>query len=151
MNESEISETWPSGSEALAGEVPTGALQLNLSYETPPSEGLWTGFIDIELEGGSLVRIPYNYELVELEPEISFTTPENLTESNTPLPVNLHVRDIGIGFSLTEVSWEWPSNGTRFQADYVWAVDVNGTSHNLTSVWNGNTNQTSLILSGRFG
>ena len=145
MNDSEISETWPSGSEDLAGEVPTGALHLNLSYETPPSEGSWTGFVDIELEGGSLVRIPYNYELVELDPEISFTTPENLTESNTPLPVNLHVRDVGIGFSLAEVSWDWPSNGTRFQADYVWGVDVNGISHNLTSVWNENSNQTSLI------
>ena len=37
INESEIEAIWPSGSEVLDGAMPTGALELNLSYSRPPS------------------------------------------------------------------------------------------------------------------
>ena len=75
LNESVISDIWPSGSDSLGGRVPTGAVELNISYLRPPEEGNWTGFIDLSLEGGALLRLPYHYELVELDPEISFTAP----------------------------------------------------------------------------
>ena len=119
LNESVISDIWPSGSESLGGRVPAGAVELNISYQRPPEEGNWTGFIDLALEGGAIIRLPYHYELVELDPEISFTAPQNLTEANTQLPVKLHAVDIGIGFNLSHLTWKWPSNNTTFPADSV--------------------------------
>ena len=132
LNESVISDIWPSGSDSLGGRVPTGAVELNISYLRPPEEGNWTGFIDLSLEGGALIRLPYHYELVELDPEISFTAPQNLTETNTQLPIKLHAADIGIGFKLSHLTWTWPSNNTTFPADSVWGLSTNGTLHDLT-------------------
>ena len=146
MEESEIMSMWPSGSDALAGTIPSGALELNLTFQSPPGEGSWTGFVDIELEGGSMIRLPYNYELVELDPEISFTAPQNLTESNTQIPLTLHAMDIGVGFELSQLSWVWPPNNTSFSADHAWGVSSNGTSHDLTAHWNGLENSSNLPL-----
>ena len=146
LNESAISDIWPSGSESLGGRTPTGAVELNISYLRPPAEGNWTGFIDLSLEGGALIRLPYHYELIELEPDISFTAPQNLTESNTQVPINLHAIDIGIGFNLSELNWTWPSNNTTFPADSVWALSTNGTLHDLTSAWNGMENLSDNLL-----
>ena len=39
LNESEISDIWPIGSDSLGGRVPTGAVELNISYLRPPEEG----------------------------------------------------------------------------------------------------------------
>ena len=146
LNESVISDIWPSGSDSLGGRVPTGAVELNISYLRPPEEGNWTGFIDLSLEGGALIRLPYHYELVELDPEISFTAPQNLTETNTQLPIKLHAADIGIGFKLSHLTWTWPSNNTTFPADSVWGLSTNGTLHDLTSVWNGVGNLSDNLL-----
>ena len=146
LNDSEISTLWPSGSEDLAGEMPSGALELNLSFEAPPEEGKWTGFVDLELEGGALVRLPYNYDLVDLDPEISFNSPDNMTETNAALPLSLHARDIGVGFSLSNLTWNWPSNTTRFPAESAEGILVNGTHMNLTPYWNGIENQSNLSL-----
>ena len=55
------------------------------------------------LEGGALIGLPYEYELIELDPEIAFTSPENLTETNTQCRSSLHVRDIGAGFLLSDL------------------------------------------------
>ena len=146
LNESKIASIWPSGSESLGGMVPEGALELNLSFQRPPEEGNWTGFIDIVLEGGAMIRLPYQYELKELDPEISFTTPQNQTETNSQIPLNLHAIDIGIGFNISELSWTWPSNNTTFPADSVWGLRSNGSLHNLTQVWNGMVNDTDPVL-----
>ena len=147
LNESVISDIWPTGSDSLGGRVPTGAVELNISYLRPPEEGNWTGFIDLAIEGGALIRLPYHYELVELDPEISFAAPQNLTEANTQLPIILHASDIGIGFHLSHLNWTWPSNNTKFPADSVWGLSTNGTLHNLTSSWNGvdNISETPLL------
>ena len=146
LNESSIASMWPSGAESLGGMVPEGAIELNLSYQRPPGEGDWTGFIDIVLEGGAMIRLPYQYELVELDPEISFTTPQNLTETNSQVPVRLHAIDIGGGFNLSDLSWTWPSNNTTFPADSVWGMGVNGSMHDLTGAWNGIENVTEPAL-----
>ena len=142
LNESSIASIWPTGSESLGGMAPEGALELNLSFQRPPEEGNWTGFIDIVLEGGAMIRLPYEYELIELDPEISFTTPVNQTEANTQIPINLHAIDIGGGFNVSELSWTWPENNTTFPADSVWGLSTNGTLLELTHVWNGIGNET---------
>ena len=49
--------------------------------------------------------MPYIYELVDLDPELEFVTPENLTQTNVVLPISLHAKDIGSGFSLADLSW----------------------------------------------
>ena len=63
LNESSISATWPSGSESLGGLVPEGALEMNLSFQRPPEEGSWTGFIDLVREGGAVNRPPHEYNV----------------------------------------------------------------------------------------
>ena len=146
LNESSISATWPSGSESLGGLVPEGALEMNLSFQRPPEEGSWTGFIDLVLEGGAMIRLPYEYNLIELDPEISFTNPENLTETNSQIPLNLHARDIGIGFYLSDLSWPGNGNNSSYHADSVWAIGTNGTTLNLTASWNETGNVSSGLL-----
>ena len=89
-----------------------------------------------------MIRLPYEYELIELDPEISFTTPVNQTEANTQIPINLHAIDIGIGFNVSDLSWTWPENNTTFPADSVWGLSTNGTLLELTHVWNGTENDT---------
>ena len=146
LSEPEISSMWPAGSDALNGDVPNGALELNLTFDSPPEEGTWTGFVDIVLQGGATIRLPYKYDLVELDPEISFVTPENLTESNTQIPLSLHARDIGIGFGLHQLSWDWPSNNSTFPADNVWGISTDGSTHDLTPYWNGSETLQNLTL-----
>ena len=61
------------------------------------------GFIDITVEGAISLRLPYTYELVELDPEVSFEVPANLTQTNSVVPVRLHALDTGIGFRLADL------------------------------------------------
>ncbi len=140
LNASKISSRWPSGSPTLDGRVPAGALELNLSFDRPPREGSWLGFVDIEIEGGASIRLPYEYDLVETGPEISFTTPQNMTQANSSLPIQLHARDIGIGFYLSDLQCSIAnssSGSTSIPADSAWGVDTEGRYHNLTWLWNG--------------
>ena len=140
LNASQISSMWPSGSPTLDGRLPAGALELNLSFDRPPREGTWLGFVDIELEGGARIRLPYEYELIETDPEISFTIPQNMTQTNSSLPIRLHARDIGIGFYLSDLQCSLtnsPSGPTRIPAESAWGVDAEGRHHNLTWRWNG--------------
>ncbi len=140
LNASQISSIWPNGSPTLDGRIPAGALELNLSFDRPPRAGSWLGFVVIELEGGSSIRLPYEYELVELDPEISFTTPQNMTQTNASLSMQLHARDIGIGFYLSNLSWpvgNTLSATTNVISDSAWGLDTDGRNHNLTGIWNG--------------
>ena len=146
LDESAISSLWPNGSQALGGAIPEGALELNLSFQRPFGEGSWTGFVDIELQGGAKIRLPYQYDLLELDPEISFTSPENLTETNERLPISLHARDIGEGFYIENLSWNWPSNNSSFAAESAWGVSTNGSMVDLTGQWNGLENESSDLL-----
>ena len=105
FNQTEILSHWPNGSDTLAGAIPVDALELQLEYLMPPNEGFWEGHIEVTLEGGIPIRMPYIYELVDLNPELEFVTPENLTQTNVVLPISLHAKDTGSGFSLADLSW----------------------------------------------
>ena len=137
LTQGEIDAIWPNGSETLAGQVPASALQVNLAYEMPETAGIWTGFIDIIIEGDISLRLPYTYELVELDPEVDFEVPANLTQTNVTGPVRLHALDTGIGFSLDDLNWEPADEDTSVPvADLVEAIDTDGNHHNLTAIWN---------------
>jgi len=112
FNQTEILSHWPNGSDTLAGAIPVDALELQLEYLMPPSEGFWEGHIEVTLEGGIPIRMPYIYELVDLNPELEFITPENLTQTNVVLPISLHAKDTGSGFSLADLSWIGFNNTT---------------------------------------
>ena len=133
----EIDTIWPNGSETLAGLVPASAFQVNLSFDRPEYAGAWSGFIDITLEGQISFRMPYTYELVELDPEVSFVVPSNLTQTNVSVPIRLHALDTGIGFRLDDLNWDPVSQSTTIpEADLVEALDTTGSHHNLTAIWN---------------
>ena len=137
LTQGEIGAIWPNGSETLAGQVPVSALQVNLAFGIPEAAGIWTGFIDIIIEGDISLRLPYTYELVELDPEVNFEVPANLTQSNAIVPIRLHALDTGIGFSLDDLNWEPADEDTSVPlADLVEAIDTGGYHHNLTAIWN---------------
>jgi len=149
INETNIASIWPSGSEILDGEVPSGALELNLSFTRPPSEGVWTGFVDIWLEGGAKIRLPYGYELTDPSPQIQFSMPENLTQTNQRIPLSLNSTDLGAGFSIQDVDWylvESNETGHRVVADSAWALSTSGSLLNLTSAWNDEANSSGTPL-----
>jgi len=148
INETEIESLWPSGSTALGGEIPTGALEINLSYSRPPSEGSWTGFVEIWLEGGAKLRLPYKYDLVDQAPTIRFTMPDDLTQTNQQIPISLNSTDLGSGFRLQDVEWNLssPSNGSpTVLADSAWGLTTEGHLLNLTSVWNDQANISTVM------
>ena len=95
LSENEISSIWPNGSVALAL-----AIQVSLEFERPDTAGIWQGFVDVELVGGIDIRLPYTYELVELDPEVNFVMPENMSHHNQSTPVLVHAIDRGIGFQV---------------------------------------------------
>jgi len=137
LSATEIAAIWPNGSETLAGQAPASALQVNLSFERPKHAGFWTGFVDITVQDQISLRMPYTYELVELDPEVSFLVPSNLTQTNVSVPIRLHAMDTGIGFRLDDLNWEPMNEGTTIpEADLVEAFDTFGTYHNLTAIWN---------------
>ena len=96
LSENEISSIWPNGSVALAGENPTAAIQVSLEFERPDTAGIWQGFVDVELVGGIDIRLPYTYELVELDPEVNFVMPENMSHHNQSTPVLVHAIDLSL-------------------------------------------------------
>ena len=137
MTPGEIAALWPNGSETLAGQVPASAFQVNLAYERPAHAGVWTGHVEVVVEGGISLRLPYIYELAELDPEISFEVPENMTQTNTVVPIRIHALDTGIGFRLDDLNWIAANNQTSIpDADLVEALDTELSYHNLTELWN---------------
>tara|TARA_B100000029_G_scaffold516560_1_gene630908 strand:- start:1076 stop:5068 length:3993 start_codon:yes stop_codon:yes gene_type:complete len=137
MTQGEIASLWPNGSEALAGQIPASAFQVNLAYQRPAHAGVWTGHVEVLVEGGISLRLPYLYELAELDPEISFVVPENMSETNSIVPIRIHALDTGIGFRLDDLNWIPSDNQTSIPvADSVDAIDTNLAYHNLTEIWN---------------
>ena len=137
LSTTEINSIWPNGSLTLAGEVPQSAIQVNLAFLRPESAGIWMGHVEIELVGGISLKLPYEYVLAELAPEVDFIVPENLTHSNQILPVEIHALDTGIGFALDDLNWSPKNNLTTIpNADLVEAIDTDLNFHNLTSIWN---------------
>jgi len=147
LNQSDIANIWPNGSDTLAGDIPEGALELNIDYQMPESEGVWEGFVEITLEGGISMRLPFTYELIELDPEIEFVTPENLTQTNVTLPLSLHAKDIGSGFSIDALDWLGVSNSTLVpEATSVEATLWNLSSLDITQLWNSENHSSNLTF-----
>ena len=133
----EINSIWPNGSQTLAGNVPASAHQINLAFERPDFAGIWRGEVVISLVGGIELKLPYNYELLELDPIVEFSTPQNMTQTNELLPIEIHALDTGIGFSLDDLNWYSVDNQTIIpNADSVEGVDTTFVRHNLTEIWN---------------
>ena len=91
--------------------------------------------------------MPYIYELVDLEPELEFVTPENLTQTNVVLPISLHAKDIGSGFHLSDLTWSGLDNRTTVpNATTVEATLSNLTLINITSIWNSGNHTSNLTF-----
>ncbi len=133
----EINSVWPNGSETLAGNIPLSAHQVNLAFERPESAGVWKGEVEITLVGGIKLQLPYIYELLEIEPVVEFSTPENLTQTNEIIPIEISALDTGIGFALDDLNWYAMNNQTTIpSADIVEGIDTTFLHHNLTEIWN---------------
>ena len=134
INQSNILNSWPNGSSELNGEIPTSAWVLNLSMFRPSDSGIWSGTIDLTLDGGAEIRLKYIYNLIEQSPDLEFTFPDNGTITNTTKHVNLHVIDTDLGFNLTGLNWT--ENGVSELLNV--SVDVqylNGSFSNRTVEW----------------
>ena len=137
LSDLEINSIWPNGSQTLAGNVPASAHQINLAFERPDFAGIWRGEVVISLVGGIELKLPYNYELLELDPIVEFSTPQNMTQTNELLPIEIYALDTGIGFSLDDLNWYSVDNQTTIPiADSVEGVDTTFVRHNLTEIWN---------------
>ena len=91
--------------------------------------------------------MPFNYELVDLDPELEFVSPENLTQTNIVLPISLHAKDIGSGFSLSNFTWTGLDNNTSVpNATTVEATLSNLSSMDITSTWNSGNHNTNLTF-----
>ena len=108
-----------------------------MAFERPDFAGIWRGEVVISLVGGIELKLPYNYELLELDPIVEFSTPQNMTQTNELLPIEIHALDTGIGFSLDDLNWYPVDNQTTIpDADSVEGLDTNFVRHNLTGIWN---------------
>ena len=134
LNESNILNAWPNGSNELNGEVPTSAWILNLSMIRPSEAGIWSGTIDLTLGGGAEIRLKYMYNLVEKPPELDFKFPDNGTITNSTKPVSLHVYDTDLGFNLTGLNWTQNSISELMNVT-VDIQNVNGSFSNRTLDW----------------
>ena len=105
ISDSDIYNIWPNGSIDLNGETPESAWLLNLTMVRPEHSGIWSGTIDLILEGGAEIRLKYLYNLIESAPELEFTIPDNGTRTNQTKQVSLHVFDTDSGFNLTNLNW----------------------------------------------
>ena len=134
MNASNILNSWPNGSNELNGEIPTSAWILNLSMFRPSDSGIWSGTIDLTLEGGAEIRLKYIYNLIEKSPDLEFTFPDNGTITNTTKHVNLHLIDTDKGFNLTGLNWT--QNGVSELTNVtVDVLNLNGSFSNRTTEW----------------
>ena len=133
----EIDSIWPNGSQTLAGNIPSSAHQINLAFERPEAAGIWKGEVAITLVGGIKLQLPYTYELLELDPLVEFSTPDNLTQTNEILAIEIHALDTGIGFALDDLNW-YAMNNQSYppNADLVEGIDTTFIHHNLTEIWN---------------
>ena len=147
LDDAAIAALWPNGSAALAGAIPEGALELVLDIQMPETEGVWQGHVEVVLENGIDMRMPFTYELIDLDPQLVFVTPEDLTQTNVVLPLALHARDIGSGFRLSDLSWHGLDNATTVpnmtSAD---AILWNLTALDITDLWNSGNHSSNLTF-----
>ena len=137
LSKESIDELWPDGAIELGGAIPSSVLEVNIDFDIPDGEGSWMGYVDVTLEGNINFRLPYNYELINSDPVVSFLTPTNMTYSNEIIDITLHAIDIGVGFSLEDFICVPLSNGTgNLIAESAFGISTNGDILEITDAWN---------------
>ena len=144
LNHSEIQALYPNGSNALAGAIPDTVLELNLTWNRPSSAGIWGGFVDLTLDSGGLIRLPYSFNLVDPAPELSFSLP-NGTRTNQSLDISMLAFDQGTGFNLSGLDFDFDTqNYGELPTDMTFeATMINGENRDdLEGLWtHWNTNR----------
>ena len=119
LNQTQILSNYTNGSAALGGAMPTRVIELNLTWNRPTEAGVWGGFVDLTLDSGGLIRLPYSFVLIDPAPEISFSLP-NGTRTNQTLDISMHSYDQGTGFNISgmtfDVDSQWPGAPIPFSA-----------------------------------
>ena len=103
----------------------------------------WGGFVDLTLNSGGLIRLPYSFTLIDPAPEISFSLP-NGTRTNESIPIVMEALDQGTGFEISALSFDFDNqmagslpNSTTFET-----ISIDGTPRNdtldLWQHWNSN-------------
>ena len=143
LNTSEIQNLYPNGSNALAGAIPQTVLELNLTWVRPASAGIWGGFVDLTLDSGGLIRLPYSFTLIDPAPEISFSLP-NGTRTNQSLDISMYAIDQGTGLNLSGLTFDYDVqvNGHLPQGATFETQTIDGETRNdlvgLWTHWNSN-------------
>lgn len=143
LNETQILSNYTNGSNALGGMIPESVIELNLTWNRPQSAGIWGGFVDLTLNSGGLIRLPYSFTLIDPAPEISFSLP-NGTRTNESIPIVMEALDQGTGFEISALSFDFDNqmagslpNSTTFET-----ISIDGTPRNdtldLWQHWNSN-------------
>ena len=135
ISDSDIHNIWPNGSIDLNSETPESAWLLNLTMIMPEHSGIWSGTIDLIIEGGAEIRLKYLYNLIESAPELEFTIPDNGTRTNQTKQVSLHVFDTDSGFNLTNLNWT-QSGVSELVNVTVDVESVDGQKFNRSIEWN---------------
>ena len=129
---------YTNGSTALGGAIPTSVIELNLTWNRPENAGIWGGFVDLTLDSGGLIRLPYNFHLIDPAPEISFSIP-NGTRTNQTLDLSMHSYDQGTGFNISGMTFDLDSevSGTLPNSTTLETISVDGQhSNNSLELWN---------------
>ena len=143
LNSTQIQAQYPNGSSALAGSIPQSVIELNLSWNRPVSAGSWGGFVDLTLDSGGLIRLPYTFVLVDPAPETYFSL-SNGTRTNESIPISMHAFDQGTGFNISGLSFDFDAQipGTLPDLATLEIVTVDGQHSNnsleLWDHWNSN-------------
>ena len=139
LNSSQIQSNYSNGSLALAGATPASVLDLNVSWNRPSTAGVWGGFVDITLNSGGLIRLPYQFTLIDPPPEVVFSLP-NGTRTNQSLPISLEAIDHGTGFNLSRLTFDMDGLASgALPADLVMETDPPlNDSLGLWQHWNAN-------------
>ncbi|MEE2812176.1 MAG: S8 family serine peptidase [Candidatus Thermoplasmatota archaeon] len=147
LNESEIHAGWGNGSLALGGSIPTSVTEVNLTWNRPESEGIWRGWVDIELDNGGIIRLPYTFNLIDPPPDVSFSLP-NGTRTNQTLDISMEVFDYGTGFNISEMDFEMNQQYSIPSDSTFEVLDLDGTtSIGNISQWN-HWNENRIYSSG---
>ncbi|MEE2759106.1 MAG: S8 family serine peptidase [Candidatus Thermoplasmatota archaeon] len=145
LNSTQIQAQYPNGSNALAGSIPQSVVELNLSWNRPMSAGNWGGFVDLTLNSGGLIRLPYTFVLIDPAPETYFSLP-NGTRTNQSIPISMYAHDQGTGFNISGLSFDigshFPGSLPSFATLETVTVDgqYDSNSIDLWNHWNSNRN-----------
>lgn len=145
LNSTEILSRWPTGATALGGIIPARAWQVNYSVTRPQAEGIWNGYISLQMESGGAIEIGYEYRLLEIPANVVFTMPMNDSFHNGAEPISARIWDIGGGFNLSEIDLNtFPIMNLSNHSLNVSGLDIEGNMMNLSTQFLNVTNDVVL-------